>query len=91
MAKKTQNNEAPSAEVRPGEGVAVPGVGSAEVVPVEDREREDRLFKLYLARVATIDRYRVPITDKGLSAAYRKALDEATVALSVFENKGVNR
>lgn len=44
------------------------------------------LFELYVARVATIDRYRIPITDRGFPAALRRAFDEAVVALDVFED-----
>ena len=54
-------------------------------IPPPKLEVRDALFELYVARVATIDRYRVPITDRGLPATYRKAFDEAVVALKVFE------
>ena len=81
MAKKTQNIEVPSAKVKPVDGGGLPAVKDAEVAA------DERLFALYVARVSTIDRYRVPITDKGLAASYRRALDEARVALSVFENR----
>ena len=100
MAKKTQNIEVPSAKVKPVDGGGLPAVKAAEVAAVAMQQMnpgpipapgmpaaDERLFALYVARVSTIDRYRVPITDKGLAASYRKALDEARVALSVFENR----
>ena len=91
----------PSAKVKPVDGGGVPAVKAAEVAAVEMQQMipgpilvpgilpaaDERLFALYVARVSTIDRYRVPITDKGLAASYRRALDEARVALSVFENR----
>lgn len=101
MSKKTLKNDGSTAEVRPVDGGGLPAVEAAEVAAVERQPmnpgpipvpvilppEDERLFALYVARVSTIDRYRVPITDKGLTAAYRKALDEARVALSVFENR----
>lgn len=86
MAKKTLKNEGSTAEVRPAQGTPEAAPTSFEVA-TESADRDDnRLFELYLARVATIDRYRVPITDKGLPTAFRKALDEAKVALEVFNS-----
>lgn len=82
MSKKMQNIEAPSVRSGQSEGMTSSNIRSVEA---KDRERENRIFSLYLARIATIDRYRVPITDKGLVSAYRKALDEAMVAMSVFD------
>ena len=101
MAKKIQNIEVPSAKVKPVDGGGLPAVKAAEVAAVEMQQMnpgpipapgilpaaDERLFALYVARVSTIDRYHFPITDKGLAASYRRALDEARGALSVFENR----
>lgn len=98
MAKKLQNTEQAAATVKaadgaaktvvePAEGVAKTVVEPVEVRPAQDLAKDDRLFALYLARISTVDRYRVPITDKGFVAACGKAFDEAKVALSVYKNK----
>lgn len=101
MSKKTLKNDVATAGVKPVDGGGLPAVKAAEVAAIAMQQMnpgpipapgilpaaDERLFALYVARVSTIDRYRVPITDKGLVASYRKALDEAMVALSVFENR----
>lgn len=101
MSKKTLKNDVATAKVKSVDGGGLPAIKAAEVAAVEMHQiipgpipvpgilpaADERLFALYVARVSTIDRYRVPITDKGLAASYRKALDEARVALSVFENR----
>ena len=56
------------------------------ILKIRDEVSERRLFELYVARVGTIDRYRVPITDRGVPAAFRTAFDEAKVALDVYRD-----
>lgn len=96
MAKKVLKTDAAGQVQEPAKtaasGTVEPGVGTVETVGSETRslgpeagKRGDLLFRLYVARISTIDRYRVPITDKGLPAAYRKAYEEAVVALDVFD------
>ena len=51
---------------------------------IDSCERSRLLSLLYAARLSTIDRYRVPITDRGLYAAFRSAMDEAMIALDVY-------
>ena len=101
MSKKTLKNDVATAGVKPVDGSGLPAVKAAEVAAVAMQQiipgpipvpgilpaADERLFALYVARVSTIDRYHFPITDKGLAASYRRALDEARGALSVFENR----
>ena len=68
----------PSGETVKREGFETHSLGR------ETRGEGDLLFALYLARISTIDRYRVPITEKGLPSAFRKAYEEAEAALKVF-------
>ena len=91
--RKSMQNDKPAAGAVPGSPPAgqVDGAGATQgqpgpVVPWVFYE-DDELVRLYAARVATIDRYRIPITDKGLVSAYRKAFDEAALALEVYHEK----
>ena len=90
--KKAMKNEAPDAGPEPGSLAAEP-VAEAAPLPVYPGPMmpvafdRDELFDLYVARVSTIDRYRIPITDKGLVSAYRKAYEEAELALKVYNDK----
>lgn len=65
-----------------------PGAGAVRAVDklAANQGADDlRLFELYVARIATIDRYHVPITDRAMPTACKRAFDEAKVALDVFE------
>ena len=100
MSKKSVKNDKGEAGVRPARAGAAGGAAAGAAAaagevspgepwpmpcPLPKVEMHDALFELYVARVATIDRYRVPITDRGLPATYRKAFDEAVVALEVYQ------
>jgi hypothetical protein len=72
-----------AAAVEPGAAAVEPGAAAVE----PDAAADDRLFQLFIARVATINRYAVAITDRGLAAAYSRAFEEAAVALEIYNQK----
>ncbi len=102
MSKKSVKNEGGPAGARPAQDGAPAGIGvgagntvaalhGRSLSPRAEEKLDDALFELYVARVATIDRFRVPITDRGLPATYRKAFEEAVAALEVFMDELAKR